>query len=817
MKAVIMAGGEGTRLRPLTCSIPKPMVPVANRPVMEHIINLLKKHGITEIAVTLFYLPDVIMDYFENGERFGVNLHYFIEKNPLGTGGSVLNARDFLDDSFIVISGDAITDINLEKALEYHRSKNSKATLVLKKEPIPLEFGIVITNSEGSITKFLEKPSWGEVFSDTINTGIYILEPEVLNYYKPGDNFDFSKDLFPKLLNDHIPMYGYVATEYWCDIGDLNSYKQTHFDILDHKLSVNVEASSQNNVWIGDGSVISGDVKINPPVLIGDHCSIEKGATIDAYSIIGNNCTIGEGTTVKKSILWNNCRLGKNDQCRGTILCSKNTLKDNVNLFEDSVIGTGCLVNDRATVNPKIKIWPGKKIDENTIINMNLIWGTAYSKAIFGNRGISGEINTTITPEFASSLASAFTMVIGKKAPIIVSSDNNNTSKIIKQSILAGVMSSGANAISIDNVILPISRFAVQFYKAAGGLHISTDFSDHGKIHIEFINDHGGNMDRKNEKKVENLFFREDFERCSNDTAGSISHVDNFASFYIQHNAPFIRNTNKIKEKKPKVILASISDQTTLLAASFMEFIGCGVEINYETKNYKNRDTFVSYFSKTVPAKKMDLGVIFSENGENIILIDPSGQVIDGEKYLLLSSLITLKSEFIKKIIAPYTAPMVIEEMAKKYGAEVVRSKSGISDMTNNLLSDSESQIQYFLNFDGILAAAKIIDFLVGTSTALNQLISEIPDFYVKKSQMPCDFKDRGKIIHQLIEDYSGQDIELFEGIKVNTQKGWTHILPDNEKPVFNILTEGLSEEYAQELTDTITAKLSKMLKVKTI
>ncbi|MBS3994895.1 MAG: nucleotidyltransferase family protein, partial [Alkaliphilus sp.] len=195
MKALIMAGGKGTRLRPLTCGIPKPMVPILNKPVMEYSIKLLKKYGIRDIAVTMAYLPTVITDYFADGEKWGVHLKYFNEEVPLGTGGSVKNAEEFLEDTFIVISGDALTDLDINQALKYHKMKKSRATLVLKKEPVPVEYGVVITDESGRIIRFLEKPSWGEVFSDTINTGIYILEPEVLNYYQKGENFDFSKDL----------------------------------------------------------------------------------------------------------------------------------------------------------------------------------------------------------------------------------------------------------------------------------------------------------------------------------------------------------------------------------------------------------------------------------------------------------------------------------------------------------------------------------------------------------------------------------------------------------------------------------------------
>ena len=243
MKAVIMAGGEGTRLRPLTCNRPKPMVPVANKPMMEHIVELLKKHGISDIAVTLLYMPEAIKEYFGDGKEFGVNMKYYVETVPLGTAGSVKNAEEFLNDTFIVISGDALTDANLENALKFHFNKGSIATLLVKKVDVPLEYGIVVTNDEGRITRFLEKPSWGEVFSDTVNTGIYILSPVVLSYFNKNEMFDFSKDLFPILLRKDLPMYGYIIEDYWCDIGDPGVYIQSHIDIMDGKVNINIPGS----------------------------------------------------------------------------------------------------------------------------------------------------------------------------------------------------------------------------------------------------------------------------------------------------------------------------------------------------------------------------------------------------------------------------------------------------------------------------------------------------------------------------------------------------------------------------------------------
>src|SRR5213083_1681883 len=237
MQAVVMAGGEGSRLRPLTINRPKPMVLIVNKPCLGHIFDLLQRHGINEAFVTLQYLASQIQDSFGDGGAIGMRLKYSVEETPLGTGGSVRQIGDALDDTFIVISGDALTDIDLSAVIAFHKERKAAVTLTLYHVPNPLEYGVVITDpNDGRITKFLEKPSWGEVFSDTINTGIYVIEPRVLERYKVGESFDFSKDLFPQLLADGEPLYGYIASGYWTDVGSINEYARANADVLQGKV-----------------------------------------------------------------------------------------------------------------------------------------------------------------------------------------------------------------------------------------------------------------------------------------------------------------------------------------------------------------------------------------------------------------------------------------------------------------------------------------------------------------------------------------------------------------------------------------------------
>src|SRR5687767_14691398 len=258
-----MAGGEGTRLRPLTSNQPKPMMPIANRPMMEHIVELLKEHGFEDIVVTVAFLANTIRNYFGDGSEFGVRMVYATEESPLGTAGSVRNAMEELkDERFLVISGDVLTDIDLSAVVKFHEERGSMATIGLKAMENPLEFGIVITNEDGSIERFLEKPGWGQVFSDTINTGIYVLEPEIFDHIEADKPVDFSSEVFPELLEQGKPVFGYVADGYWEDVGTLEAYNKAHQDILDRKVDIRIEGFEMGHgVWLGEGSEIDPAAK----------------------------------------------------------------------------------------------------------------------------------------------------------------------------------------------------------------------------------------------------------------------------------------------------------------------------------------------------------------------------------------------------------------------------------------------------------------------------------------------------------------------------------------------------------------------------
>ncbi len=489
MRAVLMAGGSGTRLRPLTCDLPKPMVPILNRPIAEHIIDLLKRHQIREVIATLHYLPDVMRDYFQDGSEFGVQMTYAVEEDqPLGTAGCVKNIAELLDDTFLVISGDSVTDFDLSAAIEFHYRKGSKATLVLTRVPNPIEFGVVITDDQGNIKRFLEKPSSSEIFSDTVNTGIYILEPEVLKYLPENEEADFSKDLFPLLLEKGEPMYGYVADGYWCDVGHLDAYREAQYAGLSRKVKLEFAYTERApGLWIGENTYIDPSARIETPVIIGNNCRIGSRVTIEAGTAIGDNVTIGGEADLKRPIIWNGAMIGDEVHLRACVIARGARIDRRSHVLEGAVVGPLSTVGEEALISPNVRVWPSKSVEAGATLNTNLIWGYTAHRNLFGQRGVSGLANVDVIPEFAVKLGAAYGSTLKPGSQVTVSRDQRTISRMVSRSMIAGLMSVGINIQNLEATAIPVARSVVPTLGVAGGLHIRIhpDKSDH--IVIEFF------------------------------------------------------------------------------------------------------------------------------------------------------------------------------------------------------------------------------------------------------------------------------------------------------------------------------------------
>jgi mannose-1-phosphate guanylyltransferase/phosphomannomutase len=473
MKAVIMAGGKGTRLRPLTAHIPKPMVPILNKPCMSYSIGLLKRHGITEIAVTVQHLAPQIKAYFGDGSDFGVSLHYFDETKPLGTAGSVRNAASYLNERFVVISGDALTDYDLSDAIHFHEQKKALATILMAQVDFPLEYGVIMTDEQGIVTRFIEKPSWREVFSDTVNTGIYILEPDIFNYYESHIEYDFSKQLFPLFLDQKLPLFGYHATGYWSDIGNLNSYRQTQFDMLQGKVNLPIDAHEiAPQVFVESGSQIESGVHIKGPALIGANSQIKSDTVVGPFTVIGSHNLISTSASIEQSILWDSNVIMEAVQIEGATICSHNKIGTSSRVLEGGVLGNGCHIGPHVNIHEQVKLWPKKNIQANAEVTQSIVWGERESVHMFNRYGLSGVVETEMTPELVSKISASLSYYYQPGRTLVLSCVDHGYASVIKRLLIAGLQARGIHVVDIGIAAHSVHSYAIQSMQLDGGLHL---------------------------------------------------------------------------------------------------------------------------------------------------------------------------------------------------------------------------------------------------------------------------------------------------------------------------------------------------------
>ena len=368
MKAVILVGGEGTRLRPLTSNLPKPMIPLVNRPFLEHVLEYLKSYGITDVILSMCYRPDVIEGHFGNGAGFGVNLTYVVEEKPLGTAGGVKNVEQNLDGTSYIFNGDILTDLDLSAMLEYHRAKGAKATISLTPVEDPTAYGLVETEAEGAVIGFIEKPTWDRVTTNLINAGTYVVEPEIFRYVPPNQHYMFERGLFPVMLQVRDPLYGYPSNSYWIDIGTPQKYLTAHRDLLTGRMPKSLPGHRlYHNVWAGEGCDIHPSAKLTGPIVLGNGVRIGAGAALHGPVCIGDRSQVGRDSVIEDAVIWTDTVIQDHVTMKSCVVANHCVIEDNTWITQGAVVGDHCVIGAGNRLEQGIRIWPNRSIDPNSI------------------------------------------------------------------------------------------------------------------------------------------------------------------------------------------------------------------------------------------------------------------------------------------------------------------------------------------------------------------------------------------------------------------------------------------------------------------
>ncbi|MDI6870680.1 MAG: sugar phosphate nucleotidyltransferase [Bacillota bacterium] len=801
MKAVVMAGGQGTRLRPLSCDLPKPMVPLMNRPMLEHILLLLKAHGIVDIAVTTCYLPEAIEAHFGDGHQLGLRLRYFLEEAPLGTAGSVKNAEEFLDEPFLVISGDALTDFDLNRLISFHKEREALATIGLTRVDNPLEYGVVITGADGRVRRFLEKPSWSEVFSDTVNTGIYALDPRVLDFLKRGENVDFSKNLFPLLLGRREPLFGCVLEGYWSDIGNLEQYRQSHYDVLGRRVKLARRGTEiVPGVFAGEGTEVAPGVELSPPVVLGDFVRVEEGVELGPEAVVGDHAVLRSGASVKRSVIWSNTVIDRRAEIRGAVVADRVFVRAGAAVFEGAIVGKGVQIGARAQVKPGVKIWPGKVVDPGLVLTESLVWGSRSPRALFSEAGVSGMANADLTPEFAARLGAAYGAELKPGARVVAGCDDYPAAGMVKQALATGLTSSGVHVVDLGPVVGPAVRYAVQALEAAGGVYVRRSPREDDQVLLEFVDSRGIDVDKGLQRRVENLFFREDFARVEPERVGRIIYFPRAVERYLS-GLLLLLDRETVRRAAPAVVATAGASPLGLLLPSLLRHLGCRVQL-VEAPPGSGAATPDEIGAETVRSGAA-LGVLADPAGESLVLVDETGRVIPRETVELLVALLALKQG--GSVVAPVTAPGAVEKLAARFERQVVRTKTSLRERLEAERRLRSGSAPYFHTVsDALLTLARILEAIAKEGVPLSRLVAEVPVYHTVREQVPCDWKAKGRVMRSLLEEFGSEEgVDLTDGLKVHPtgeDDAWVLVQPDADAPYFHLVSEGRSLEEADEL-----------------
>jgi len=824
-----MAGGEGTRLRPLTSNAPKPMMPVANRPMMEHIINLLKQHGIDEIVVTVAFLANHIRTYFGDGSELGVRMSYATEETPLGTAGSVRNAMDVLDDRFLVISGDVLTDIDLSEIIAFHEEHQAMATIGLTPVDNPLEFGIVITREDGSIERFLEKPTWGQVFSDTINTGIFVLEPEIFDYIPADRSVDFSSEVFPAVLDAGKPLFGAVAEGYWEDVGTLEAYSRAHKDVLDGKVKLDIPGFEiSDGVFIGEGAEIDPDADIVGPAIIGDYCRIEAQARLGEYTVLGTNVRARAGADLERTIVHDNTYIGEGVRLRGATVGRACDLRNGVRAEEGVVLGDECFVGDHAVLSAGVKVYPFKTVETRAIINSSIVWESRGARSLFGRLGVAGLSNVDVTPELATRVAMAYATSLKKDATVITSRDSSRSARMLKRAAMAGLQAAGVNVRDLEVASVPLTRFAARNPDADGAITIRLLDTDPQSVVIRFFDTNGSDMTEAGQRKIERLFLREDFRRVFPGEIGDIG----FPPRHLEHYSAAVEATvdvDRISRAGFKLVLDYAYGATSFVMPNVLAKLGTDVlAINpYASTSGAmnwNREEHAGYVARLVRASGAHLGAVLDPDGEHLTLIDDTGRVLDDTQSLL--ALVTLVSEQLGdggSIALPLVATMRAEELAREHGVEIVRTKlsnaalmaaaarRGVGFAANN--SGGFIIPSFLPAFDAAAALVKLLELLATDGVSLSKVVSALPTVHIAHESVVTPWEQKGAVMRSLVELSKDRQVELVDGVRVHHGEGWALALPDPEEPVTHVWAEATGDAEARRLVQEYARRIRQLLR----
>jgi mannose-1-phosphate guanylyltransferase/phosphomannomutase len=791
------------------------MVPIVGKPCMEHILDLLRRHGMNEVVVTLAFMPQAIRTYFGDGTTLEMDVDYSVEEQPLGTAGSVRLARERLEETFLVISGDALCDVDLTALVAAHREKGAAVTIGLKSVDNPLEFGIVVTDEDGRVERFLEKPSWGQVFSDTINTGIYVLEPEVLRHIPADRPYDFSKELFPLLLEMGRPIYGHVLDGYWQDIGNLEQFRQANFDALDGRVQLDIPGLRlRGNVWVSEEVDINEVAGVAGPAFIGANCRIADGASIGAHAVLSQGVIVREGARVARSVVDAGSYLGRSSVVEGAIIGRGCDLRDHVRVHEGVAIGDQVTIGAEASLFPGVRVYPFKEIETGAQIHESVVWETRAASTPFGREGATGLVNVDLTPETAVRLAAALGTALRRGDRVVASRASADACRMIQRAIIAGLTSTGVHVADLRISPAAVTRHVLKTQALQAGIHVGRSSVDPEVIDVRFFEWPGHQMTGALQKEIEKNFSRHELRRATFAEVGETTYPARVRESYAQDILDSL-DAEAVRRRRFRVAVdygysPAAFTLPLVLGPLGVEAIGAH---GFFVEDVQDELDAVDA-RRIVTGVRADLGVVLDRAAERLLLVVERGEAVPADLGMLLVVKLLVLAGRVGRSGVPITATDRVDELVAGSALEVVRTQHSLGDLTRAATEDevvlAAAPTGGFVfpdvvpGYDAVTTLCKLLELLARQEVPLSELVAELPRPTLVHRELHCPWSRKGLVMRLVNEHLADRRLDLMDGVKAYDDRGWVQILPDPDEPLVHLYAEGATEELTGELADEV-------------
>jgi len=810
------------------------MIPVANKPILEYLIEHLKQHGFREIGITLHYLPSSIVNYFGDGSRFGVELHYSIEEDkPLGTAGGVkllVEKLGWLGETIVVLSGDVLTDLDLTSLIEFHKKTGSVFTMAIRRVGDPTRYGIALLDGDGRVVKFAEKPQWSQVFSDLANMGVYVIEPEAIKYIPSNVEYDFAKNLIPELLARGEPVYGFRAdSSYWCDIGDFDEYRRANVDVLEGrvKLSRNhLGREVEPGVFVAEDAEVSSSATVKGPVAIGSGVRVRDNAEILSSSVVGSYSVVEANSVIDGSIIWSHVYIGHSSRVLKAIIADRVKLEDHVSVMEDAVVADETVIKRGAVVKPGVMIWPSKIIDPYTVVSTSIKWGIRWHRSLVDLWGITGIANIEISPEIAVKLGMALGSLVARRAKVAVACDASSSSNSVKYGIIAGLLSTGVDIVDLGIAPLPMLTLYAKVKGFDLAVMVTTLAYDPSRVRIKVFS-RAGFIAPDQVRVLESIFFREAYRRVLGEESGNVQRAEDFVDVYVREISSYL---DVESVAKTSFLVDCIFGTASFLWSRLRDLydldvyqVNCG-ELGYAKALRKPvLERSLSAAPRLVQSLGLSAGFVFDNDSDKVVVIDDLGRVVNSDKLAVIISKILAGKRSERVVVIPHSYSKQLADMIASLGLRVVFSEHGLAGLSKYatrdslLLYDDRGGFTYpWLHggADAFYTALLILEYLGETGLKLSQIADEIPEAYTLRKTYHVPFDKRAEFMRLLYEDLREKEVDVLDGIKVIEEdlgSGYIRLVPG--EPAVEIRVESTTSDKAEKMLKILDEIVIRALK----